>query len=678
MKNIGRYIISYGTALLVSLTGIILGMTVSNLTAITIALAVLSVLPICFFGLNIICARNYTKKIKQTKVADMNNYILRHRQEAAEASSKMLKKIQHIRRLTTAYTVAVWLFGACGAVLGGILYHVQTGLFYLCLLYSGTVFYATYSRIVKEEKIVLNESVISKEDHPIIYSIASRAAKQLGCQGNITVALSLDCNATIFKTKDEYFLQVGIILLHIMSEEELYCIFLHEFSHVSDKNLDAIRESRYNAWLNNQSEYHSKLMSFVVNLFIFLDAGYLFNYMTYQFATSVIAEAEADRDMARYGNTEAAASALLKLEYDNKYYWEKGVKNEASIYESETLSADYLSIMISRFKKAIEERHEDWDALVDKEILANNATHPTVKMRLETLGVSKIKTVENNSSKEYREEIQKVLDYAEDRIYKERKISFAQTRKEYYLDPLERITAWEQNGMPITAEDYADIISDLKLLGRNEEAEALCDRAIRELHENSSMHAYFMKGCALLCRYDESGIQYIYHAIEKNHNYLQEGLAIIGTFCCYTGREKELLEYRERAPILAQKNMDENSQADFLSKNDNLTKDDMPAEMLEEILSFIHSVDCDIIENIYLVRKTINPTFFTSAFIIHFYGGTDAQRNEIMHKIFRYLDSYPVDWQFSLFDYFEFPEIKVEKIEGSLVYSKSNNKIKGE
>ena len=54
------------------------------------------------------------------------------------------------------------------------------------------------------------------------------------------------------------------------------------------------------------------------------------------------------------------------------------------------------------------------------------------------------------------------------------------------------------------------------------------------------------------------------------------------------------------------------------------------------------------------MRKTVSETFFASVFIIHFYGGTDAQRDEIMHKIFRFLDSHPSDWQFSLFDYFEY------------------------
>ncbi|MBR4013958.1 MAG: hypothetical protein IKJ00_06645 [Clostridia bacterium] len=397
--------------------------------------------------------------------------------------------------------------------------------------------------------------------------------------------------------------------------------------------------------------------------------------MTFQYATAVVEEVQADRDIAKYGDAKMAASAFLKLNYSNNCYWESGVKDEDSIYQSETLKADYFTVNIQKFKKAIETRHDYWDSLVDKEILANNATHPTLKMRLETLGIKDAKLIDDDSSQEYREEVQKAIDYAESKVYENRRKTYEQDRKECYTEPLKRVSEWEINGCPIVSESYADIISDLKQLGRHEEAEALCDRAINELNENSSMHAYFIKGCALLYRYDDSGLDYIYHAIEKNQNYLEEGLQIIGTFCCMTGREKELLEYRERAPQLAQKNKDENSKADYLSKNDNLTKENLPDGMLEDILTFIKSVDKDIIQNIYLVRKNISDTFFTSAFVIHFYGGTDAQRDEIMHKIFRYLDSYPTEWQFSLFDYFECMEIKFDRIDGSLVYSKSNKNI---
>ena len=525
MKRIGRYIASYGSALLVSLFGIVLGMTLPSTTSLKLTLAIFALCPLVLLLLNLLLAKRYVNRINQTKVADMHGYMLRHRNEAEETSAKMLKKIQRLRHWTTVYSLIVWLLAACAAVLGGMLYLVQTWLFWLCLLYSGTVFYAVYSRIFKEERIVLNDDTVylSKEDYPTVHSLASRAAKQLSCREEIVIVLPFNCTASIVKDKDRYLLQIGVILLHILSEEELYAIFLHEFSHVSDSRRAAIRETKYHAAISNQSAYHTRWLSFVVNLFVFLDIRYLFDFMVYQYATSVVKETEADRDMARYGNVEAAASALLKLEYDTRYFWESGVRNESPIYESESPEPNYLTAMITRFKQAIAERHSDWDAMVSREILANNATHPTLRMRLETLGVSEVKTIEDHSSQAYCEELQKALDHAEQIVYKDRKASYAKDRKEAYLDPLERVTAWEQSGSPITAEHYADIISDLKQLGRHEDAEMLCERAMQELPETSSVHAYFMKGSAMLYRYDERGMDLIYHAMEKIRITLKKG-----------------------------------------------------------------------------------------------------------------------------------------------------------
>jgi hypothetical protein len=145
----------------------------------------------------------------------------------------------------------------------------------------------------------------------------------------------------------------------------------------------------------------------------------------------------------------------------------------------------------------------------------------------------------------------------------------------------------------------------------------------------------------------------------------------IGSFLCRMGREEELQAYRERACRLAQKQKDEYSELDTLSPGDDLGPEQLPEGVLEDILAYIRSVDSDIIERIYLVRKTISAEFFASVFVIHFYGGTEAMREEIMHKVFRYLDSYPVEWQFSLFDYFACRQVRFDKIEGSLVYEKN-------
>lgn len=671
MKKYGKYIVGYGTAFLISLIGLAWYMILPSHTALVI-LAMLAALPPLLLAVNMILAKQYVKKIKQTKVADMQGYMLRHRKEAEEASHTLLEKLQGLRHAMTAYAVLVWLLAACASLLGGMLYSYTSGLFFFFfVVYAGTIFCAVYTRFRRKEPIVLNDSaiVLQQDEYPLLYGTVCRAAETLNCHGKITILISFDCTASIVSDGSSYYLQLGTVLLNILSEEELYCICLHEFSHYSDKNQRAEREMQYGAWLSSDKGA-TRFITLVTNLFVFFDIRYLFDHMTYQFATSVVKETEADRDMAKHGNPVAAASALLKLKYDDQFRWESGVLDETPVYAAEKPNPHYIRDHIERFKHAIEARHKIWDAMIAQEILPNNASHPILKMRMETMGVERAECVEDKSSPAYREEMQKVLDYADKRLC-DMQDTYERDRKEGYLEPLRRVTEWEERGMPVVAEDYADIISDLKQLGRHEAAEALCERAMQELDVNSSAHAYFIKGQALIRRYDETGVDLIYHAVENNHNYLEEGLMAIGEFYCMMGMEEKLLDYRQRAQQFAQKDVDEYSETGVLTKHDRLSREDMPEGMLEEILAYIRSIDGDIIQNIYLVRKTITDTFFTSAFIIHFYGGTDAQREEIMHKIFRYLDTYPVDWQFSLFDYFDYLDIKFDKIEGSLVYSKS-------
>lgn len=673
MKKYGKYILAYASSFVIFLMGIVLRSYFKN-DVIATVLLILALLPILLLIVNVIFSKLYIKKINQTKIADMHEYMLGHRNDAEKTSITLLKKLQKIRRATTVYAVFLCVFAASAALLGGMFYDEVNSLTYLSVLYGGTVFFAVFARIKKREPFELDESmlVLEPKDYPHIYSIASRAAKKLGCQKDITIMLTLDCNAGIFNAKNGYYIHLGITLLNLLSEEELYCIFLHEFSHCSNKNKKHEREMLYSSWLPAYKQAY-RFLSFTQHFFSAFDSFYMFNHMTYYYATSVVREIEADLDCSKYGDIKAAASALIKTNYYEKYLWEKGVKDEPSDYISENPNPHYLKEYIDEFKVAVKERNQDWNAMLEKEILANNASHPTLKMRLKTIGIEKIELIDDNSSLTYQNETQAALIFADQKL-SQAQDDYERCRKECYLEPLQRITEWEEKGMPLLAENYGDIIHDLKQLGRHEDAERLCDRAIDELDKNSALHACFMKGCAMIHRYDKAGVDLIFHALENNSNYLEEGLNAIGAFYCMTGMEKELIEYRLRGQQLLQKEKDEYSQTSFLSKNDNLSRDTMPQDMLDDILAFIHSVDEDIIENIYLVRKTISDTFFTSAFVIHFYGGTDAQRGEIMHKIFCYLDTYPIEWQFSLFDYFDYPNIPFNKIEGSLVYAKSNSK----
>ena len=669
-----KYIASYGSAFLISLLGLLVGLFYQSRVVITI-LAAASALPILFLVLNIIFAKQYSKKIKSAKIADMQGYMLQHRAEAEKSVPALLSKLENIRRTTVIYTVLLWLLGACAAFLGGMIYLLTANVsIYVGVLYSGSIFFLIYSRIYKEEIVELNDTsnVLSKEEYPNIYGIAERAADKLECRGEITIILAYDCNASILASGNKYYLQLGAVLLNILSEEELYCICLHEFSHYSEKNNKMNFENKYHSWITSDRGI-PRMLSFLTSLFVFFDFRYFFSYFVYSYAASVRNEIFADYDMAKHGTPEIAASALLKINFDDKFRWEDCDKDAPSIYEGEKPNPNYVSEYIARLKNDVAIHHEAWTEMLMREIIPNNASHPILRMRLETLGVDKISYVEYESSAEYKREIEALLKLADKRLC-EMQDTYEEERKKHYLEPLERITEWKNAGMPISAESYCDIVTDLKSIGLNREAEELCERVMTELDENSSYHAYFIKGCSLLYRYDESGIELIYHALDGNQNYIEDGMQMIGAFCCTMGMEKELLEYRERAKVLAQKDVDVYSETGFLSKRDNLIHDDMPKEMLDEILAYIRSVDGGIIRRVYLVRKVINESFFTSVFVVMFDGGDTKARGEVIHKIFRYLDTYPVEWNFSLFDYNDYYKIKFDKIEGSLVFDKLQNR----
>ncbi|MGM9637161.1 MAG: M48 family metalloprotease [Eubacteriales bacterium] len=634
---------------------------------------VLILLPVLLWGINLLLSKHFVKELNQKKVAEMNNYLVKHREEAEKTASDLQRKLRLIRHLTDGYGVLLWLLAGGIAFFGGTLFFSYCPLFWLLRICSWFVFLAAYGRIRRSPKVPEEyaDPRFSEAEYPKIYSLARRAAEHFRCNGDIRIRFFTGCNAGIARNKRGYWLNVGIDLLCLMSEDELYHIFIHEFSHVSQENTASSREMTYQYWVTNHYQENSKLQDILSGLFFFSDCRYLFYYFIYSYATSLMIESQADRAMAEFGNAKVAASALLKLKYNEMYLWENRDGYDPSAYASEVPNPHFLRTNIQAIQDAIGERSDFWNELAKKEILPNNSSHPTLKMRLETLGVNEISLTEDQSSEEYRSECQKALDCLDEMLCNSKKEVHAQERDRYYLKPLERINKWMDEGMPISAENYADLICDLRDLGRNREAEELCDRVLAELNENSSVYASFMKGCFLLHRYDESGMAYLYRAVETNANFLEEGLDTIGKFCCYTGREKELLEYRERAARLAQKNKDEDSKINRLEKSDHLTEENLPDGMLENILSFILSIDEGLIQNIYLVRKTVSDSFFASAFVIRFNGGTDDRRDEIMHRIFCYLDSYPVDWQFSLFTYEEL-NFKVEKIKGSLVYTKKD------
>ena len=183
------------------------------------------------------------------------------------------------------------------------------------------------------------------------------------------------------------------------------------------------------------------------------------------------------------------------------------------------------------------------------------------------------------------------------------------------------------------------------------------------------------KGMIMLDRYDKGGIEHLYEAIEINHNYAEQGSEAIGEFCCIMGLEEELEEYRERALDYGQREIDQYSKANQLTSADTLVPDDMPKDMLEDILGYIKAADTgkDVLR-VYLVKKIITEEYSPSVFVLQFKAEAEEERTfEVMDKVFNHLDTRPENWEFSLFYYDAQTAPAVAKVKESCVYDAASS-----
>lgn len=649
--------------------GMVLGFHMENVPLSTID----AIIPNCF-GLpmalgvvSLLSTKRYFAKFGHMQVAEQQQYFLAHRVEAAETAAQKLRLLKKLILISDLCAVFVGLLGAAAAVCIGALSDTDSGWTVIFWFFSGIYILAALSRIrfpLGKEFFESDETYVDAEDFPELYRLAAKAQAQLGCKGKVRISIQSDCSAGIAKIGDTYSVTLGAVLLSIMSDDELYCILLHEFSHMLLTSPSVNRQMFYNYWLSEggNKQYFSELTSLP---FSHLDAVYSFQFFLYDFAATLDREEAADRSMAQFADKKIAASALLKLHYYDLHEWEDEALDSECIYATKQPRKDILRRSISRYKRRAAERKEAWNELTAAELPARNATHPTTIMRLKALGVTDIRALEFESSEEYTRDAEKAVDFIDKLVYKNMLPVYTEKRKEYYLEPLELVEKWEADGRPLAAAEYAKVYTSLTTLGRMSEAEALCDRAIAELPEAATYFAMLAKGILMLHRFDPNGLNRIYRAMEYNSNYIDAGLEEIGKFCCLAGLEDELERYREKSLEL----LEVCEELNKLSADDDLSTEHLPQELQDGLLEYIGSIG-DKVQEVFLVRKTIADSCSASAVVVRLDDNvTIDEMDEFYSKLSDYLDACG-NWKFSLFDYHGVSDIDFASIPDSRIFSK--------
>lgn len=488
----------------------------------------------------------------------------------------------------------------------------------------------------------------SEKDFPLLYAVAHRAADAVGVHGDIRFFLTDDCNAGIQRFGKIFSVELGVPLLAVLTEEELYQVFLHEFAHMQDEHIRAKRSAQI---LSDILEMSGASTHGFANMLLFALPSAVFNFdlAIFEAASSLLHEEKADAQIEKTGDAFSGSSGLAKIAMYELYQFEKSVLYPQPFFESPQTPTDACTKGCMQFRGAIEKRKDFWLTLLFQELPPRLSTHPTFRQRWEALGKPQFSVDLPQENTPYFTEVLKAAKKTDDTLYALNKDEYAEMRKEEYLDPLATVQAYEQEKKELSAEESRPIIEAYMQLNRFDEMQEICESVIsRAKNDTEAAHAYFALGAVLLMRYDKRGAQYIQKAIAANQNYAETGFDFIGPFYARMGMDQELQEYRKQVEAFLH-NLEEREAISELKVKDNLHPVELTDSRRAQI-AYIAELGGEVLEKIYLVRKEISDSTYTYAYILRFSENTDeTERDKIETAVFNYLDT--EDDQYSLFTY---------------------------
>lgn len=617
-----------------------------------------------------VCAVGIRKKRRaKIEVKAGNDMLLRRQTSAEDDLAGASRRVRRAARGTVFCAVLLLLLAMFQAYLCGCVGEIGI------LVFPFFLFWPFAFRIFKylwEKPDFTGFS--DPKDYPVLYAAASRARDKVGERGEIRIYFDGGYGCAIARTGKFFSLVVGVSLLAVEDEEELYQVFLHEFAHMSSRFTPRSVPNRVRAFIEMEDGFLCRVGAHLIGL---PRDVFFVEYVLYLATASRFVEAGADSAVRTCGTPAAAGAALCKISMFASFMQEaeRGMWiGKEPFYASETPPKDVSARLVASFGETFAERQAFWRSLYQKEIQSRRDSHPILRDRLTSIGVTLDEVVcrlPDNAGSAYRAECDRALAEADERAYRQcDPEAYAEAREENYLEPLRTVTEFEAGGCVCDPAENAVYIRAYGRLCRFAEQEALCDKILAGT-ENvyATVQANFTKGELLLWRYDAAGLDYLWKAIDLNTNCQDDALELIGEFCCRMGLEKELEDYRARAPELQQKKMDTWEHTTDLSLSDHLETEHALDEKLPEILSFMTEAGEGHIRDIYLVRKIIAEEFFSSVFVIDFDGEADEEETKRAYdKIFRYLDTYPEEWQFSLFLCGDYERMVVEKVPDSHVW----------
>ena len=607
----------------------------------------------------------WTKKLKDSRVTDMVALRERRLDRMAADARRELRRLKLATAVTVTYLVFITITALAACFFGG----ASDGGFGITGTMATFYLYGIFARFLRKRGEKPDFSLaLPRSEFPMLYRMAEEAAGPLAKKNRIHLFVSDNLpdeegNVGIAHVGKDIWLILGTMVLGTLEAEELQQVLEHEFAHLEhDDNGHLVRFNRLMQFMDGGDE---GFMGFVSTIAFRLP----YNFLAYEGSFYFLLSSR-QKEMAADDETydqEHMCSALAKIAAHNLFHYE--MQPYDCIFRSEEIPTEFATARVRSYRRKLVEREGEWRRILESGIPSKVDTHPTFRQRWESLGACAYDLTPAKLEDAYGAECWAAIATCDKERASVEPEKYAEMRRKAYLEPMERIAAYEAEGKLLPPEEMRPIMEAYFNVGQPEKMETLCDEIIRT-NDSPTATAFsrYWKGFLLLHRYDAAGIDWIYQAIETNRNYIQEGMDEIGKFCTMMGMQEELEEYRRRAVEYFQTQKDWDHSEGITARAD-LSAETLPEGWLEQITGHILASAGDAVQEIYLVHEVNKSGCAMSSFILRFADGTeDEVVDKVYDSTFRLLDDWPTDWEFCLY-VFEPDMAKVlKKIPGACVY----------
>ena len=173
---------------------------------------------------NKIALKVYTSQFRNKTAAERQDYILALRSNVGDDLFAEAKRMKRLRILLEAFiTVAVCLLVLLAITSGAVTKGFTVMLFIFFVTYALDGALALIPKPITKKTF---QDYTRPEDYPHIHSLARRAADTLGLKGTIRIAVVDSYEAAIARLGRTYSIILGVRLLDILSEDELYALIV--------------------------------------------------------------------------------------------------------------------------------------------------------------------------------------------------------------------------------------------------------------------------------------------------------------------------------------------------------------------------------------------------------------------------------------------------------------------